>query len=53
MASYPTHSRRRANGGGSIYQDRGRWRGAVAWTDRDGIRQRRTVSGRTQAEVRQ
>jgi hypothetical protein len=23
----------------------------VAWTDRDGIRQRRTVSGKTQAEV--
>lgn len=48
-------ARRRGNrspGEGSIYPYRGRWRGAVSWTDRDGIRQRRTVYGKTQAEVR-
>ncbi len=50
MAGY--RNRRRANGEGSIYLDRGRWRGAVAWTDRDGLRQRRVLSAPTQAEVR-
>lgn len=52
MASYPTRSRRRANGEGSIYSDRGRWRGALTWTDDAGQRQRRTVNGKTQTEVR-
>lgn len=52
MAGYPTRSRRRANGEGSIYEYRGRWRGAVTWTDTAGIRQRRTIAGKTQAEVR-
>lgn len=52
MGSYPTRSRRRANGEGSIYQDRGRWRGAATWTGPDGKRRRRVVSGTTQAEVR-
>jgi len=52
MASYPTRTRRRANGEGSIYPYRGRWRGAASWTDDAGIRQRRTVNGKTQAEVR-
>jgi integrase len=52
MASYPTRARRRANGEGSIYSDRGRWRAALTWTDAAGIRQRRTISGKNQAEVR-
>jgi hypothetical protein len=52
MASYPTPSRRRANGEGSIYAYRGRYRGALTWTDRNGLRQRSTVYGKTQAEVR-
>lgn len=52
MASYPTRTRRRSPGEGSIYAYRGRYRGALSWTDRDGIRQRRTISGKTQAEVR-
>lgn len=30
----------------------GRWRGAVTWTEADGSRGRRTVSGRTSAEAR-
>lgn len=51
MASYPTRSRRRANGEGSIYAYRGRYRGALTWTDSEGIRQRCTVYGKTQAEV--
>ena len=52
MASYPTRSRRRANGEGSIYPYRGRWRGALSWLDADGKRQRRTVHGSAQADVR-
>jgi len=52
MASYPTRSRRRANGEGSIYAYRGRYRGALTWTDRDGTRKRHTVYGKTQADVR-
>ena len=52
MASYPTRPRRRANGEGSIYAYRGRYRGALTWTDRDGIRKRHTVYGKTQADVR-
>ncbi|HYN68826.1 MAG TPA: site-specific integrase [Candidatus Eisenbacteria bacterium] len=46
-------TRRRANGEGSIYETAGgRLRGAIAWTDAHGDRQRRVVSGRTRAEVR-
>jgi integrase len=45
--------RRRANGEGSIYETaEGRWRGAVTWLDAAGRRQRRTVSGKSQGEVR-
>ena len=44
--------RRRANGEGSIYQYRGRWRGAVTWTDPDGTQHRRVISAKTQTEVR-
>jgi integrase len=47
-----TVTRRRANGEGSIYPYRGRWRGAVAWIDGAGTQHRRQVSGKTQADVR-
>lgn len=50
--SATNRNRRRANGEGSIYAYRGRYRGALTWTDRDGTRQRRTLYGKTQAEVR-
>jgi integrase len=44
---------RRANGEGSIYETAdGRLRGAIAWTDAHGDRQRRVVSGRTRKEIR-
>jgi integrase len=54
MASYPKPARRRANREGTIYHVPGenRWRAALAWTDGDGKRHRRVVSGKTQAEVR-
>jgi integrase len=54
MASYPTPRRRRRSAGeGSIYQAvGGRWRGAISWTEPDGSRHRRLVSGRTSAEAR-
>lgn len=47
--------RRRANREGSIYHVPGedRWRAALSWTDANGIRHRRVVSGKTQAAVRQ
>src|SRR6187200_2413237 len=47
-------TRRRANGEGYIAEDkkRGRWRGAVAWTDPDGTLHRRSFSGRTRSEVK-
>jgi integrase len=51
-ASYP-HPRRRANGEGSVYlTSGGRWRAALTWTDGSGRRQRRVLSGKTQADVR-
>jgi integrase len=56
MESYPTtHTRRRRSPGeGSVYQIAdGRWRGAITWTEPDGRRHRRTVSGRTSAEARE
>ena len=54
MASYP-HPRRRANREGTIYHvpSENRWRAALTWTDGAGKRHRRTVSGKTQAGVRQ
>lgn len=45
-------SRRHSPGEGSIYPFRDGHRGAIAWTDPDGTRHRRTVSGRTAAEAR-
>ena len=52
MAQSSGKARRRANGEGSIYQYRGGWRAALVYTDPDGTRRRRTVSGKTQADVR-
>lgn len=47
-------ARRRANGEGSITEDkaRGRWRGFVSWTDPDGTPRRKSVSAPTAEEVR-
>ena len=55
MASYPAtrRTRRRSAGEGSVYRMAdGRWRGAVTWTDADGTRGKRVVSGSTAADVR-
>ena len=51
-SSPPTKVRRRSAGEGSVYPFRGGHRGAVAWTDPDGTRHRRTVTGRTADEAR-
>ena len=40
-------ARRRANGEGSIFEYRGGWRAAITYTDADGIRRRRTVTGKS------
>jgi hypothetical protein len=45
-------ARRRSAGEGSVYPYRGGHRGAVTWTDPDGTRHRRTVSGRTAEQTR-
>lgn len=54
MGQSATKPRRRANGEGSIYyvEADGRWRGALAWTDEASRSRRRTVTGRTQGDVR-
>ncbi len=45
--------RRRSPGEGSVYEAAdGRWRGAATWTDPDGTRRRRVVSGGTSADAR-
>lgn len=44
--------RRRSAGEGSVYRNGDRWRGAVTWTEPDGTRHRRTVTGRTSDEAR-
>jgi integrase len=44
--------RRRSAGEGSVYPFRGGHRGAVTWTDPDGTRHRRVVTGRTADEAR-
>jgi integrase len=45
-------TRRRSAGEGSVYEVEGRWRGAVTWTEPDGRRRRRVVSGATSSEAR-
>jgi integrase len=53
MAKSSKGTRRRSAGEGSVYQAAGgRWRGAIAWTNADGTRRRRFVSGATGAECR-
>jgi integrase len=45
--------RHRSPGEGSAYEiGEGRWRGALTWTDNDGKRHRRVVSGSTSAQAR-
>src|SRR6478609_1714585 len=48
----PTNVRRRSPGEGSVYPFRDGHAGSIAWTDPDGTRHRRTVTGRTAAETR-
>jgi integrase len=52
--STATKVRRRSPHEGSVYPtaDGSRWRGAVSWTDPDGTRHRRFVTGRTSDEAR-
>jgi len=45
--------RRRSAGEGSIYRNGNRWRGALTWTNPDGSRERRIVSGTTAKEARE
>jgi integrase len=45
-------NRRRSAGEGSVYRNGDRWRGAVTWTEPDGKRTRRIVSGTTAGEAR-
>ena len=45
-------TRRRSAGEGSVYRNGNRWSGAVTWTDPDGTRHRRMVSGETSDEAR-
>jgi hypothetical protein len=54
MGSYQPRRRRRANREGSIYfvPSEDRWRGALTWIDASGRQQRRTISAKSQAEVR-
>lgn len=44
--------RRRSAGEGAVYPFRGGHRGAITWTDPDGTRHKRTVTGRTADEAR-
>ena len=44
--------RRRSAGEGSVYRNGDRWAGALTWTDPDGTRHRRIVTGRTSDEAR-
>ncbi len=48
----PTKVRRRSAGEGAVYPFRGGHRGAITWTDPDGTRHKRTVTGRTADEAR-
>ena len=45
--------RHRSPGEGSVYEVReGHWRGALSWTDSEGLRHRRAVSAHTSADAR-
>jgi integrase len=48
----PTTARRRSPGEGAVYPYRDGHRGAITWTDPDGTRHKRTVTGRTADEAR-
>lgn len=48
----PTKVRRRSAGEGAVFPYRGGHRGAITWTDPDGSRHKRTVTGRTADEAR-
>jgi integrase len=50
-ATAPTR-RRRSPGEGSVYRNGNRWRGALTWTNPDGSRERRLVSGATAVDAR-
>lgn len=52
MQKSTARTRRRSAGEGSVYQTGDRWRGAVTWTEPDGKRRRRIVTGRTSTEAR-
>ena len=45
-------TRRRSPGEGSVYRNGNRWRGALTWTNPDGSRERRIVSGTSAKEAR-
>jgi integrase len=48
----PPKVRRRSGGEGTVYPFRDGHRGAITWTDPDGTRHKRTVTGRTADEAR-
>ena len=50
--STATKNRRRSPGEGSVYPFRDGYAGAIAWTDPDGTRHRRTLTGPTSVDVR-
>jgi integrase len=52
MPKSTASTRRRSAGEGSVYPFRGKHRGQVTWTDPDGTRHRRVVTGRTADEAR-
>lgn len=55
VKSTATKTRRRSAGEGTIWRrkDRPGWRGVILWTDPDGTRHRRTVTGQTSDEARE
>jgi integrase len=48
----PRREKKRGNGEGSLYEYRGRWRGALTWIDDAGRRHRKVVSAPTFEEAR-
>ena len=43
---------KRSNGEGSLYLNDGRWRGAIIWTDPDGVQHRKTFAAKLQSTVK-